>query len=143
MKILVDTNIVVDALQKRENFAEDAGKILLSTPEHDSYIVANSVTDIYYLQHKYYHDKKTARQSLEKVLVLFEVLDITGDDCKNALRSNISDFEDAVLVESAKRSGMDCIITRNAKDFKNAGLPVYSPIEFLDQASSQSSERVI
>ena len=131
MKILVDTNIIIDGLQNRGDFAEDAGKVILSASEHDSYIAANSVTDIYYLQHRYYHDKKKAKRSLEKVLTLFNILDTTAVDCRNALRGNIPDFEDAVLVEVAARANIDIIVTRNPKDFKNASIAAYTPVKFL------------
>lgn len=138
MKVLVDTNVIIDGLQNRGDFAKDAGKIILSAPEYGGHIAASSVTDIYYLQHRYYRDNKKTKRSLEKVLTLFDILDTTAADCRNALRSSIPDFEDAVLAESALREGIDCIVTRNAKDFKNSGITVYSPAEFLDKFQKDS-----
>lgn len=131
MKALIDTNIIIDALQSREGFAKDAEFVILRAFEYDGYIAATSVTDIYYLQHRYYHNKKEAKKNLEKILKLFNVLDITESDCCNALRSNMGDFEDAILAEAAKRNDIDCIVTRDAKDFENSPILIYTPAEFL------------
>ena len=131
MKALIDTNIIIDALQSRADFLEDAREIMLRIADYDGYITTNSISDIHYLQHKFFHDKKRARDSLADLLAIFGILDITSDDCYNALRSNVSDFEDAILVESALRNRMDAIVTRNTKDFKNSPIKVYSPYDFL------------
>ena len=131
MKTLIDTNIIIDALQNRKGFADDAEFVMLQAYEYNGYIAATSVTDIYYIQRRYYHDEQKARENLEKVLELYDIIGITEVDCRNALRNGMSDFEDAVLVESAKRNDIDCILTRNVKDFKNADIAVYTPKEFL------------
>ena len=132
MKVLIDTNIIIDALQSRENFLADAREIMLRATEYDGYISASSITDIFYLQQKYSRDKKKAKKNLVELLEIFNVLDATAKDCRNALRSEMSDFEDAVLVESALRSGINCIVTRNKKDFKNSRIKVLGPTEFLE-----------
>lgn len=131
MKALIDTNIVIDALQHRKGFAEDAEFIMLQAYEYDGYIAATSATDIYYLQHRYYHDKTKAIDSLKKVFKLYSIVDIKENDCHNALRSGMSDYEDAILAESAKRNDLDCIVTRNTRDFKDSGIKTYTPVEFL------------
>ena len=131
MKALIDTNVIIDALQSRKDFNEDAEFVMLQACEYDGYIAATSITDIYYIQHRYYHNQEKAKNNLEKILKLYDVIDVTGADCHNAIRNNISDYEDAVLVESAIRNDIDCIVTRNAKDFKNSVITIYTPIEFL------------
>ena len=137
MRVLIDTNIIIDALQNREGFAKDSAFVVLQAYEYDGYIAATSVTDIYYIQHRYYHNKEKARKNLEKVLKLYDIIDITGIDCYSALRNGMSDYEDAVLVESAKRNKIDYIITRNTKDFKSSGISVCTPVEFLNILKSQ------
>ena len=52
-------------------------------------------------------------------------------DCQNALEIENGDYEDAILVKSAIRSGIDCIVTRNADHFKDIPLQVYSPKQFI------------
>ncbi len=68
-------------------------------------------------------------------------MDTSGEDCRQALLSKISDFEDAVMVETAKRSKADCIVTRNIKDYANADITIYTPEEFIrvvkDEIESQ------
>ncbi|HIS48337.1 MAG TPA: hypothetical protein IAB46_12425 [Candidatus Scybalocola faecigallinarum] len=59
------------------------------------------------------------------------LLDTTAMDYRRALSSTMTDYEDAVMVETALHSGCDCIVTRNLKDYKNASIPSYSPSDFL------------
>ena len=131
MKVIVDTNIIIDALQSRDGFSRDAKEVILCVPDFGGCVTANSVTDIYYLQHQYFHDRETTKENLIEVLRLFTILDTTAEDCRNALRSNIADFEDAVMVEAAMREGIDVIVTRNKKDFKGSPVKVCTPREFL------------
>ena len=62
---------------------------------------------------------------------MFSVLDTTGDDCKNALFSPITDYEDAIMVETAKKAGIDYIVTRNIKDYSKSSVKVSLPADFL------------
>ncbi len=59
------------------------------------------------------------------------LVDTAGMDCRRAISSGITDFEDAVMAESAARTGKDCIMTRNLKDYERSVVPVYSPTDFL------------
>ena len=131
MKALIDTNIIIDALQHREGFTDDAELLILQAYEYDGYITATSVTDIYYIQRKYYHDREKAIENLKKVFRLYSIIDVTETDCRNALRNGMSDYEDAIIAESARRNSIDYIVTRNTKDYKNSGITVYTPVEFL------------
>ena len=63
--------------------------------------------------------------------MLFNIVDTFAVDCQIALGAETKDYEDAVMIETAKRIGADCIITRNLKDYTAAGIPVYSPADFL------------
>ncbi len=70
---------------------------------------------------------------MKTLLGLFDILDTTQLDCRQALSSDISDYEDAVMCEKAKRCDVDCIVTRNQKDYAKSEVTVYSPAEFLEQ----------
>ena len=135
MRALIDTCVIIDALQSRKDFSEDAQKIFLSAANNSylGYISAKSATDIYYLMHHYTHSDKNSRDTLNKLFSLFDVLDTAGIDCRKAVPSQISDFEDAVIVQTAISAEMDCIVTRNTKDFVNSPIPVFSPHEFLNK----------
>ena len=132
MKVLLDTNILLDTIEVRKDFFDDSSMVVLLATEYDGFIAASSVTDIYYIEHKRNHSKEKTKSIMDKLFKLFGIIDTTAEDCRNALRSNIPDYEDAVLVESARRNDIDCIVTRNAKDFENSGIKTYTPIEYLE-----------
>lgn len=133
MKVLLDTCIIVDALQAREPFRESAEMIFLlaANKSIDGFITAKSITDIYYLTHRITHNDKDTRKIISNLLELFSPLDTCGIDCIKAFASESADYEDAVMIETAIRSNIDCIITRNKKDFVTSSVPIYNPDEFL------------
>ena len=133
MRVLIDTCIIVDFLQKRDPFFKNSHIIFLAVANYsfDGYITAKSVADIYYIMHHYFHDNNKTRIEIEKLFKLFGVLDTTEFDCKKALLSRISDYEDALMVETSVRNNLDCIVTRNASDYLKSPIKTYSPTEFL------------
>lgn len=139
MRALIDTCIIIDALQAREQFAKDAQDVFLAAANNMflGYISAKAVTDIYYLMHRHTHSDKTSRDTLNKLFSLFDVFDTAGIDCRKAALSPVSDFEDAVMVETALRSEADCIVTRNLRDFAKSPVPVYEPKQFLKILASE------
>jgi predicted nucleic acid-binding protein len=135
MKALLDTCVIIDVLQNRQPFCEDGKNIFLSAANNlfTGCISAKSTTDIYYLTHHCTHSDKQSREILTKLFSLFEVVDTAAIDCKKAIPSNVCDYEDAVMIETAVRIQADCIVTRNLQDFSKSTVPVYSPKEFLDK----------
>ncbi len=133
MNVLIDTNVVLDAMLSRSPFGEAAQKLFIMAAEEkiNAHITANSVTDIYYLLHKHLHDKERCRQEIRKVLTLFSVIDVTGSDCEKALELTMGDYEDALLATCAKHAKMECIITRNNKDFGGSPVRAILPDDFL------------
>ena len=135
MRVLLDTGVVIDALQSREPFYEESQEIFLAAANRrlDGFLTAKAVTDIYYLTHRLTHNDKETRQILSTLLNLFDLIDTAGMDCRRAISSDMSDFEDAVMAESALRSGMDCIVTRNGKDYRLSPVPICTPGELLEK----------
>lgn len=133
MKVLMDTCIIIDALQNRQPFCEDAQKIFLlcANDEFEGFLTAKAITDIYYLTHRYLHNDKATREIIVKLCKLFSIVDTSSLDIINALSSEVSDFEDAVMIESALRYGTDCIVTRNVKDYSKSSIPVFDLEEFI------------
>lgn len=133
MRVLVDTCIIIDALQAREPFRESAEKIFLLAANNtiEAFITAKSAADIYYLIHRNTHSDKDTRKILSDIFTLFPPLDTKGIDCTKALSSEISDYEDAIMVATAIRDNLDCLVTRNQKDFSKSPTPVYSPDELI------------
>ena len=68
---------------------------------------------------------------MTKLFILFDVVDTAGMDARKAISSQVSDYEDAVMIETAMREDADCIVTRNIKDYSKSPVPVYDPAEFL------------
>lgn len=134
MKALIDTCVIIDALEGREPFKNDAENIFLSSANSrfDGYISAKTIADTYYILHKYLHDKNKTKQAISNLLQLFFALDTCGEDCINALSSNMDDYEDAILSEGAKRENIDYIVTRNIKDFSLSSVKAITPNEFLE-----------
>jgi len=133
MKILVDTNIIIDTLTGREPFRESAEQIfmLAANQIEDMYITASSATDIYYLIRKYLHNTEQSKNTMSKLYQLFGILDVTGNDCQDALLLDMKDYEDAVISCCAKRNQMDYIVTRNVKDYEHAKVKVLLPEDLL------------
>lgn len=137
MKVLLDANIILDAIEVRKEFFDDSSMVILLAAEYDDFIAASSVTDIYYIERKHNYDKEKTKVIMGKLFRLFDILDTTAEDCHNALRSDIPDYEDAILVESARGNNVDCIVTCNTKDFKKSSISVCTPVEFLNILKSQ------
>ena len=133
MNVLIDTNVILDAVMTRAPHHVSAEKLFLLTAEDklNAAITASSVTDIYYLLHKHLHDADQTKQVLLKLFSLFEVLDVTGSDCEKALSMPMNDYEDALLATCAKRRKLDLIITRNLKDFAESPVKAIAPDDFL------------
>ena len=139
MRAVIDTCVIVDALQSREPFCKDAQSIFLlcANRQFEGFLTAKAITDIYYLT----HSDKATRDVLTKLCALFGLLDTTALDIRKAISAEISDFEDAVMVETAVRSGVDCIVTRNTKDYSKAPIPVYAPAGFIELLTETSEDQ--
>lgn len=133
MRAILDTCVVIDALQEREPFREDAQAIVLAAANRvfEGFLTAKSVSDIYYLLHRHTHSDAETRTLLSKLFSLFSLADTHGLDCRRALASPMGDYEDALMAETALRTGMDCIVTRNERDYRASPVPVFTPAEFL------------
>ncbi len=132
MKILLDTNIVLDILLKREKFFLRSREIFILVEEKkvEGFLSASSFTTIYYLISKYL-SKKEADESIEILLKLFDVTYLDKNIIKNAVENNGVDFEDSVIYTSAYYEGIDYIITRDKRGFKNSKVECLNPNNFL------------
>lgn len=133
MKILIDTNIIIDALTSRQPWNRNAEQIFYMAANHtaEMYITVNTATDIYYLLRKHLQNTKAAKEAMSKLFSIFLILDITSAHCINALSSAVSDYEDAVLEQAASDAHMDYIVTRNIKDFRSSCVKVLLPEDLL------------
>ena len=130
MKILFDTNVVLDLLLDREPFSDTAARLFSRVDEGDitGFINATTVTTVHYLARRTVGDRR-ARREIGNVLDLFDVAPVNLAVLEGALQAKFTDFEDAVLYNAALNVNADGIVTRNIGDFKRATIPVYAPEE--------------
>ena len=138
MRVLLDTDIIFDFVLEREPFFQAARDlILLNTKgQFEGYISSTTPVNLFYLGRKIVGAVQI-RQGIGDLLKLVQVCPITHACLTQALSLSFADYEDAVQHSSAAEIGLDAIVTRNLKDYKNATLPVFSPTDFLVKLKSQ------
>lgn len=132
MKVLIDTNVVLDVLLERRPFAHASSGIfaLIEQSKLEGILCATTVTTLDYLLTQSL-PRPTARQTLRKLLELFEIAPVNRAVLEEALQSKMVDFEDAVLDQAGWLAGAELIVTRNQKDFRYATLKVSGPDDLL------------
>ncbi|MGR3319126.1 MAG: PIN domain-containing protein [Candidatus Anammoxibacter sp.] len=132
MKILFDTNVVLDVMLDRPPFSTVSAQLFSKVESGDitGFISATTVTTMYYLATRVVGAIQ-AKLEIDKLFKLFEIAPVNRNVLEKAAKSNFTDFEDAVIHEAARHVGVDTIVSRNIKDFKLSILPVYSPNELL------------
>lgn len=137
MKLMIDTNIFLDVLAKREPFYGDSRAVLglCESKKVQGCLSASSVTDIFYLIRREMHSTELAYKALGAILDIAKVLTVTNEDVLNAYLAQANDFEDCLLAVCAKSNKCDAIITRNKKDFLTFGIALLSPKELLERFS--------
>jgi len=134
MKILIDTNVLLDVLAKREPFYAASAQVLRlsESGELSAFITANTVTDIVYILGKHISDKSTLHETVKRVLSIVDVANVLKSDVLKAFELGFADYEDALLARCAKRIKADYIVTRNTKDFEDSPVAAITPEDFLD-----------
>ncbi len=137
MRVLVDTNILLDDFLEREPFVEDAAALMeaIESERIVGYVTATTLTNIFYIARRQTRSIELARQAVSETLTLMEVCLVDRAILEAAFASNLRDFEDAVQLACAMASRLDAIITRNAQDFASATLPILSTRELLESLS--------
>ena len=137
MKVLLDTNVMLDVLQQRSPWFDDGKEIFLAvaTKQIDGFITAKEVADIHFFSRKQFIGEESidtkVRKIISGILALFGIVDTLGEDCQNALGIENNDYEDAMMIISAKRAGIDFIVTRNIEHFDQSSVPVCTPADFV------------
>ncbi|MCL2361755.1 MAG: PIN domain-containing protein [Defluviitaleaceae bacterium] len=132
MTVLLDTNVIMDALQERSPFDIPAKTILIQGQAgvFSCLFTANAVADIFYLYSKA-RDINSANTALDFLLHTYKVVSATHDDCNAAISLPIADFEDALVAVCAKKANADYIITRDEAFLTAASsVKIVSPTEF-------------
>jgi len=134
MKVLIDTNIILDVILKRSPFEKDSYKVLKYAEEGliEGYIASFVVTDLYYFIAKELGNDK-ATKAIKALLNIVKLVTVTKKDIGKAIEnSTINDLEDALQIQCAKKIKADFVITRDNK-LKKLMIKAISPSEFVER----------
>ena len=133
MKYLIDTNVILDVLLKREPFYKSCASVLTLArrKEIELYVSASAITDIYYIANQALRDRAEVKSLIVKLIKVVSVAGISEDEIQKALALPWKDFEDSVQYSVALLQKMGGIVTRNPKDYKEAEMKVWDPEEIV------------
>lgn len=140
MKVFIDTNLVLDVLAERKPFYETSARIweLVEKRDLTGYLSATTITDVFYILRKQLGSER-AYDTVSKIMMVFDITSVSQADIKKALNLGFKDFEDALQVVCAKKTGAKYLITRNKEDFQEAqGIEVVDPEAFLSRRSVEA-----
>ncbi len=135
MVVLIDTNIILDVLEKRTPFYESSNKILFycATGKLKGYVALHSISNIFYILRKHL-SAQDRRRLLLGLLDFLQVANATHEGVRHALmKDDFPDFEDCLQEECAKQVAANYIITRNTADFLVSSIPSITPADFVNQ----------
>ena len=133
MRLLIDTNVILDYLLSREGFREQAKEIfdLVKYGEHFEVLSSSAVTDIFYHLNREFRNSFKAQEQIRELMKIVSILTVSEQDIRTALDMRWKDFEDAVQYAVALSNRVDAVISRNVRDFEGHEIPVMTPDEFL------------
>ena len=140
MKILLDNNVILDALLDRPPFNKHAKCLLelLASYTYEGWVASKSVTDLYYILRRSCNPDtnmtkaECAKSALGSFLCLVSIAPTTEEDIHNAFSLPIRDFEDAVITSVAEAIAAQYIVTNNTKHFLHSPIPAISSEDFLN-----------
>ena len=141
MKVLIDTNVMLDFLSQRPPFYESANQIIQLCAEEriQGFIAAHSVLNAFYILRKAYSENDRKRILLQ-FLDLVTIIDIGNENIRECLKNEkFKDLEDCLQESCASRCQADYIITRDIEGFSVSDVSVLSPTQFLEVLNLQSS----
>ena len=132
MKVLIDTNVILDLLLAREPFVNPAAEIFAMAEQStiSAFLCATTITTVDYILNQSL-SRSASKKAVQRLMGLFEVAPVNRPVIEEALQSRMTDFEDSVLAHAGNLAGVDVIITRNTKDFKHSPIKAVDPTEFL------------
>lgn len=129
-KFFIDSDVILDLLTDREPFADYAGLIFSKALSGDISLYTSPlvIANVHYIFSKF-SGKVQSRKIIMRLLDSFEVLSVDANILNDAIRSGFNDVEDAIQYYTAVSGGVDSIVTRNIKDFRQSKIPVFSSKE--------------
>jgi predicted nucleic acid-binding protein len=132
MRVLLDTNAILELLLERELWRAEAVAIAEAGADGriQAHVSASSITDIFYISRRLVGAER-ARRVVRACLDTLEVVSVTRDLLDAADRRAGSDYEDNLQVECAIAARLDAIVTRDPKGFEGSAVPVLTPAELV------------
>ena len=132
MKLLIDANILLDVLQRREPHYRDSALIwkLCEARKAEGWVSALTLANLVYVMRREL-DPEQVGDVLNKLTLIFQIAELTPSDLRRAAELRWNDFEDALQAVTAARLHADAIITRNIRDYKKSSVIAFTPTEYL------------
>lgn len=136
--ILVDTNVLLDAVLVRQRWAADAVSLLAAAARGEVEVVASAhaLATLDYVAHKRI-GAAASRSAMVELMTMISIAEVGSEDVRYALSSTIADFEDALHVAAARRAGARAIATRDPVDYRNSPIPALAPAAALAVAMAR------
>lgn len=135
MEILIDTNIILDIVQKREPWFSSSYLVFKSCiqKKHNGYVSAHSLSDIFFILRKTC-DLQARKNVITLLCTYFTVIPEDGNAYLSVAQNQMmEDLEDGLQMHCAENCNLDYIITRNIKDFSNSSISAIEPQEFIKE----------
>jgi predicted nucleic acid-binding protein len=133
--ILVDTNIWLDIILKREGFYEKSLNSIetLISRGFNIFLTATTITDIYYIAKRQLKDEQFVKNTIRDLIKSFQIIPVDKERLTQALFLAVEDFEDSIQVSAGFSMRCEYILTRNVKDFENTLLIPITPMQLLEK----------
>ncbi|NET55263.1 MAG: PIN domain-containing protein [Symploca sp. SIO2E6] len=140
MRVLIDTNIILDFLLQREPFFQDAELLFqaIDSGKIVGYATASTLTDIFYIARRHTQSIEQARQAVSLTLTAMEICSVNRAVLESAFGSGLADFEDAIQIACAVSQRVDAIVTRDMQGFISSSVPVLSIQEIIIGINGQN-----
>lgn len=137
MRVLLDTDVILDVITARAPFTAEAAELLDLSEKgaFEAYISALTPLNVFYVARKA-KSSPDLREAIKELLQTVKVCPLNDSVLSAAFAMPFNDYEDAVQHCCATAEGLEAIVTRNVRDYKNSTLPVFTPAEFLSHIKS-------
>lgn len=142
MRVLLDTDVLLDSLLQRTPWHVESDEILRRAAggEVDLAVVSLTLANLFYVGRRTVGTER-ARSEVRRIAMTFEVLSVDRQTILDADSLPGADFEDNIQIAATKTADLDAIVTRNTQDFSASTIPVWTPLELLGRLTSPSTIR--
>jgi predicted nucleic acid-binding protein len=135
VRVLLDTNVILDFFLERDPFFQEANRVFeaIAADQLEGFVSASTVTDIFYICRKQTQSISEAQRIVARVLEILGICPVDRTSLETAIGAGIADFEDAVQLACAMQQQLDAVVTRNPQDFQTSDVPILTVNQLLTQ----------